>query len=132
MAKKTKYFYATGRRKNALARVYLEKGDGKFSVNKRSLENYFALANLRQIALLPLEFINSKDTITVKAFVKGGGVSGQAGAIKLGLARALSQFNPEWRVEFRKENFLTRDSRKVERKKYGQKGARKKFQYSKR
>lgn len=129
--KEEQFIYATGRRKSALARVYIQRGKGAFSVNKKELDSYFVLANLRQVALSPLELINSKD-FTVKTYVKGGGISGQAGAIKLGLARALSQLDPELRFSFRKEGYLTRDSRRVERKKYGQKGARKKFQYSKR
>ena len=130
--KKKGQFYSIGRRKNALARVYIQVGEGDFFVNKRELKNYFVLASFARTALMPLELVKFRKKINVKAFVKGGGVSGQAGAIKLGLSRALLKFNPEWKTKFRSEGFLTRDSRVVERKKYGQKGARAKFQYSKR
>ncbi len=132
LSQKKGQFYSIGRRKNALARVYIQVGEGDFFVNKRELKNYFVLASFARTALMPLELVKFRKKINVKAFVKGGGVSGQAGAIKLGLSRALLKFNPEWKTKFRSEGFLTRDSRVVERKKYGQKGARAKFQYSKR
>ncbi len=132
LSQKKGQFHSIGRRKNALARVYIQTGGGNFFVNKRELKNYFVLASFARTALMPLELVKFRKKINVKAFVKGGGVSGQAGAIKLGLSRALLKFNPEWKTKFRSEGFLTRDSRAVERKKYGQKGARAKFQYSKR
>ena len=132
LSKKKGQFHSIGRRKNALARVYIQTGEGKFFVNKRELKNYFTLDSFVRTAIVPLELVKFRSKINVKAFVKGGGISGQAGAVKLGLSRALSRFNPEWQAKFRSEGFLTRDSRVVERKKYGQKGARAKFQFSKR
>ena len=132
LVKKTGQFHSIGRRKDALARVYIQTGNGEFFVNKREINKYFTLPSFAKTALMPLELVKFKTKMNVKVFVKGGGISGQAGAVKLGLSRALSKFNPEWRVKFRSEGFLTRDSRVVERKKYGQKGARAKFQYSKR
>jgi small subunit ribosomal protein S9 len=132
MKTKKQYHYGLGRRKTSTARVYLEKGDGKFFVNKREFANYFPVSNLRNLALMPLALKNAISLFNMKAFVKGGGVSSQAGAIRLGIARALLEYNAEWRSDLKKGGLLTRDSRVVERKKYGQKGARAKFQYSKR
>lgn len=127
-----KYYYGLGRRKTSTARVYLEKGKGIFFINKRELKEYFPIDNLRVLAIMPLQLKDIVSTFNIKAFVKGGGISSQAGAIRLGIARALLEYNPEWRKDLRKNGLLTRDSRVVERKKYGQKGARAKFQYSKR
>lgn len=127
-----KYYYGLGRRKTSTARVYLEAGSGIIAVNKRNFKDYFPVNNLRVLALMPLEFKNIVSKLNVKAFVKGGGVASQAGAIRLGIARALLEYQPEWRKDLRQKGLLTRDSRVVERKKYGQKGARAKFQYSKR
>lgn len=130
-----KYYYGLGRRKASSARVYLEKlekGEGKIFVNKRDFKEYFPIDNLRSLALMPLVLKDVVTQFNIKTFVKGGGISGQAGAVRLGIARALLEYNPEWRSDLRKNGLLTRDSRVVERKKYGQKGARAKFQYSKR
>ena len=127
-----KYYYGLGRRKSSTARVYLEEGSGIIAVNKRNLKNYFPVDNLRVLALMPLELKDIVSKINVKAFVKGGGIASQAGAIRLGIARALLEYQPSWKKDLRQKGLLTRDSRVVERKKYGQKGARAKFQYSKR
>ncbi len=124
-------YYATGRRKTAVARVWMTTGSGKITVNKRPVDQYFDAALLQQ-ALMPLRALDSEDNFDVWCTVKGGGISGQAGALRLGLARALVVANEENRRPLRKRGFLTRDSRMVERKKYGQPGARKRFQFSKR
>lgn len=125
-------YYGTGRRKNAVARVFLRPGSGKAAVNNRSFENYFKNLLWRKQALEPLEQTELSGQFDVYATTKGGGTGGQAGAVRLGVARALVAYNPELRAKLRKEGFLTRDPRVKERKKYGQKGARKRFQYSKR
>lgn len=125
-------FYGTGRRKESVARVFIKMGTGKFTVNGRSVEDYFRNINWRNRATEPLRFTNTAGQIDVIASAHGGGVGGQAGAVRMGLSRALALFNPELRPSLRKNGFLTRDSRMKERKKYGQKGARKRFQYSKR
>jgi small subunit ribosomal protein S9 len=124
--------YGTGRRKESVARVFIKPGAGRFTVNSRPVEEYFRNVAWLTAAVEPLKFTNTAQQVEVKATVKGGGVGGQAGAIRMGLSRALAIFNPELRVGLRKNGFLTRDSRMKERKKYGQKGARKRFQYSKR
>jgi small subunit ribosomal protein S9 len=124
--------YATGKRKTAIARVYMSPGTGQITVNGRALENYFGRSTLRMVLRQPLELTDSVDKYDLKIFVVGGGLSGQAGAIKHGISRALSHESPERRAVLKKAGFLTRDARKVERKKYGQPGARKRFQYSKR
>jgi small subunit ribosomal protein S9 len=124
-------YYATGRRKTAVARVWLTAGNGKIQVNKRELKDYFSETLCQQV-LTPLTTINAEVEYDVWATVKGGGISGQAGALRHGLARALVVANEEYRKPLRKHGFLTRDSRMVERKKYGQPGARKRFQFSKR
>jgi len=126
------FFYGTGRRKEAIARVFLRAGSGKFTVNDRPVDAYFKNVTWLHQALEPLKFTQTKDLVDIKATAKGGGAAGQADAVRLGVARALSSFNPELRRALRKNGFLTRDSRMKERKKYGQKGARKRFQYSKR
>jgi small subunit ribosomal protein S9 len=125
-------FHGTGRRKEAVARVFIKLGSGKFEVNGRTVEDYFKAVVGRAIVLEPLKFTETLSQIDVKATVRGGGLNGQVDAVRMGLARALSQFNAELRPRLRKAGFLTRDSRMKERKKYGQKGARKRFQYSKR
>ncbi len=125
-------FYGTGRRKEAMARVFLRPGTGKFTVNGRPIEEYFRNVAWRIIASEPLKFTEVEGTVDVLCTVKGGGVSGQADSVRMGLSRALQIMNPELRPRLRKNGFLTRDSRMKERKKYGQKGARKRFQYSKR
>ncbi len=125
-------FYGTGRRKESVARVFLKFGSGKISINGRTVDEYFRNVNWRNRAVEPLKFTETVNAVDVMATVNGGGVGGQSGALRMGLARALSIFNPELRPGLRKNGFLTRDSRMKERKKYGQKGARKRFQFSKR
>lgn len=126
------YFYATGRRKNATARVRLKEGEGAFVINKRSLEDYFPRETARMIIKQPFYLTNTYGKYEVIANVHGGGVSGQAGAIKHGISRALLEVNEDFRDILKKAGFLTRDDRIKERKKYGLKKARKRFQYSKR
>ena len=125
-------FYGTGRRREAVARVYIKAGPSRFMVNGRPVDDYFKNVAWHTAAVEPLKFTQTLDQLEVKATVKGGGVGGQAGAIRMGLSRALARFNPDLRPALRKNGFLTRDSRMKERKKYGQKGARRRFQYSKR
>ncbi len=125
-------FYGTGRRKEAVARVFVKLGSGKFEVNGRPVDDYFKNIAWRNAAIAPLKFTETSGQVDVMATVKGGGAGGQAGAVRMGLSRALAEFNAELRPGLRKHGFLTRDSRMRERKKYGQKGARKRFQYSKR
>jgi small subunit ribosomal protein S9 len=129
---KPEVFNATGRRKESVARVFLRAGTGKFTVNGRPIDNYFKNVAWRNAAFEPLKFTNTADQVDVMATAKGGGAGGQAGAVRMGLSRALSKFNADLRVGLRRNGFLTRDSRMKERKKYGQKGARKRFQFSKR
>ena len=121
-----------GRRKTSKARVFLTKGSGKISVNKKTLEEYFGRKVAKMVVLQPLEAINQASGFDVKATVSGGGNFGQAGALRLGIARALVKFDNELKPVLKKEGFLTRDSRKVERKKVGLRKARKRPQYSKR
>lgn len=125
-------YYGTGRRKNAVARVFLRPGSGKLEVNGRSLDDHFKNVFWRKHAREPLEQTELIGRFDLYATVRGGGMAGQSGAVRLGVARALVSYNPELRAKLRKEGFLTRDPRVKERKKYGQKGARKRFQYSKR
>jgi small subunit ribosomal protein S9 len=125
-------FYATGRRKEATARVWLKAGTGVVTVNGRDINNYFGRETSKMVLFQPLEVLEQKDKIDLTVNVKGGGLSGQAGAIRHGIARALCAFNPEFRPVLKKAGFLTRDARAVERKKYGQPGARRRFQFSKR
>jgi small subunit ribosomal protein S9 len=125
-------YYGTGRRKSSVARVFLRPGSGDFKVNGRAFEQYFVTAAQRTMAKQPLVSAEAASTFNVVANVSGGGVNGQAGALKLGVARALMEFNIELRKKLKAEGLISRDSRKKERKKYGQKGARKRFQYSKR
>ena len=124
-------YYATGRRKTAVARVWLTQGSGQIKINNREVEEYFGEA-VREQALMPMSALGVDSEFDVWCTVKGGGITGQAGALRHGLARALVVANEEYRVPLRKRGFLTRDSRMVERKKYGQPGARKRFQFSKR
>lgn len=126
------YFWGTGRRKAAVARVRIRPGEGKFLVNKRELERYFAQGKDRHAVCRPLEVTETRPTVDVFVNVVGGGTTGQAGAVVLGLARALVQANPEFGPKLKEQNLLTRDPRRVERKKYGQPGARRRFQFSKR
>ena len=124
--------YATGKRKNAIARVWIKPGKGEATVNGKALEVYFARPVLRMILNQPLVIANRTTQYDVIVTVAGGGLSGQAGAVRHGLAKALTYFEPELRTPLKKEGFLTRDSRVVERKKYGHKKARASFQFSKR
>ncbi|MDR3720573.1 MAG: 30S ribosomal protein S9 [Candidatus Acidoferrales bacterium] len=127
-----KHFYGTGRRRESVARVYIKPGVAVFTVNKRPVDEYFRNVAWNKAAVEPLKFTQMLDQLEVKAQVKGGGVGGQAGAVRMGLSRALAKLNPELRPALRKNGFLTRDPRMKERKKYGQKGARRRFQFSKR
>ena len=124
--------YATGKRKDAVARVWIKPGSGKVSVNGRPLDVYFARPVLRMILQQPLGVAKRVDQYDLTVSVAGGGLSGQAGAVRHGLAKALTNYEPELRSILKKEGFLTRDSRVVERKKYGKKKARRSFQFSKR
>lgn len=121
-----------GRRKSAVARIYIAEGSGKIIVNKRDLTQYFGQATSRYIVNQPLNLMKVADKFDIKVNVKGGGPTGQAGAIRLGIARAILKLDPSSRAELKAAGFLTRDSRKVERKKPGLKGARAKYQFSKR
>ena len=125
-------FYATGRRKEATARVWILQGTGNVVINGRDINAYFGRETSKMILFQPLDVLEQKGKIDVIVNVKGGGLSGQAGAIRHGLSRALCAFNPEFRPPLKKAGFLTRDARTVERKKYGQPGARRRFQFSKR
>ena len=125
-------YYGTGRRKTSVARVYLRPGSGDYKVNGRPFNEYFVTEAQRASARQPLVSTETAGNFNVVANVSGGGVNGQADAMKLGLARALMQFNAELRKKLKTEGMVTRDSRGKERKKYGQKGARKRFQFSKR
>ncbi len=124
--------YATGKRKNAVARVWIKPGKGKATVNGKPLDVYFARPVLRMILNQPLVVVNRLTQYDLTVTVAGGGLSGQAGAVRHGLAKALTYYEPELRGSLKKEGFLTRDSRVVERKKYGHKKARASFQFSKR
>jgi small subunit ribosomal protein S9 len=130
--RKIEQYLGTGRRKTSIARVFLRPGSGKIIVNGRPFENYFPTEAGRMPVKQPLETVEMQDRFDVVVLANGGGVSGQAGAIRLGIARALVEFNPELRGALKKAGLLTRDPRAHERKKYGQKGARKRFQFSKR
>ena len=125
-------YYGTGRRKTSTARVFLRPGEGKLVVNDRPLDEYFARETLKMVVKQPLAVTETADKFDVIASVEGGGGSGQAGAIRHGISRALLEFNAELRGKLKDAGFLTRDPRKKERKKYGQPGARKRFQFSKR
>jgi small subunit ribosomal protein S9 len=124
---------AVGRRKSSVARVYMKAGGtGKISVNKKELSDYFPMGTTQYIVNQALNLLNVKEQFDFNINVNGGGFTGQAGAIRLGIARALLSYNPTYKEELRKAGFLTRDARKVERKKYGLRGARRSFQFSKR
>ena len=125
-------YYGTGRRKSAIARVFLRPGNGDFKVNGKTFDEYFVTPSQRSSAKSPLVLTDSATAFNVLANVNGGGVAGQADAVRLGLARALIEFNAELRKKLKAEGMVTRDPRAKERKKYGQKGARKRFQFSKR
>ncbi|MCD4720214.1 MAG: 30S ribosomal protein S9 [Desulfobacula sp.] len=125
-------FYATGKRKDSVAKVWLTPGNGKIVVNNRDLNEYFELNVTRDLLLSPLVLTENHDAFDVKVTVMGGGKSGQAGAIRLGVSKALELSDPDLRGVLKSAGFLTRDARKKERKKYGKKGARASFQFSKR
>ncbi|QNI32208.1 30S ribosomal protein S9 [Alloacidobacterium dinghuense] len=125
-------YYGTGRRKSAIARVFLRPGSGEFKVNDKAFDAYFVTEQQRVAAKRPLALTETTATFDVITRVAGGGVNAQADAIKMGIARALLEFNAELRKTLKGEGLLTRDARAKERKKYGQKGARKRFQFSKR
>ena len=125
-------YYATGRRKTSTARVFLRPGKGDITVNHREFSNYFPTDQLRTVVKRPLQLTEMGERFDILATVAGGGINGQAGAVRLGIARALVEFNAELRKSLKKEGLLTSDSRVKERKKYGLAGARKRFQFSKR
>lgn len=122
----------TGRRKSSVARIFLRSGKGEITVNNRPFENYFSTESMRALVRQPLLATETLDKFDILILTDGGGVAGQAGAARLGIARALVEFNTELRSRLKKLGYLTRDPRAHERKKYGQKGARKRFQFSKR
>ena len=124
--------YGTGKRKTSIARVYLRPGSGQININKRSMDDYFVSDALKMIVKQPLALTETGDKFDIYANISGGGLTGQAWAMRLGISRALCNFNQELRGQLKKGGFLTRDARIKERKKYGQPGARKRFQYSKR
>jgi small subunit ribosomal protein S9 len=125
-------YYGTGRRKTSVARVYLRPGSGKIVVNRREFDDYFPNQVLKMVIRQPLLLTETADKFDIQVNVTGGGSNGQAGAIRHGIARALLEYNAELRPRLKAAGFLTRDPRKVERKKYGQPKARKRFQFSKR
>jgi len=125
-------YYGTGRRKSAVARVWMRPGAGKIEVNGRQLEDYFPRATSRMVLMQPLVLTETEGKFDIKINVRGGGQNGQADAVKHGISRALLRFSHELRSSLKRAGFLTRDARVKERKKYGQPGARKRFQYSKR
>ena len=132
MAKNQVQYYGTGRRKTSAARVFLRPGTGRIVVNQKTLEDYFPRETLRTDLTRPLAMTETAAEFDAYITVSGGGMTGQAGAIRLGIARALCEANPTHRTALKAAGFLTRDARKVERKKYGQPGARRRFQFSKR
>jgi len=125
-------YYGTGRRKTSVARVYLRPGSGKITVNRRDFDEYFPNRVLKMVIRQPLRLTETDDKFDILVNVRGGGSTGQAGAIRHGISRALIEYNPELRPRLKAAGLLTRDARKVERKKYGQPKARKRFQFSKR
>ncbi|HDI59336.1 MAG TPA: 30S ribosomal protein S9 [Desulfobacteraceae bacterium] len=124
--------YATGKRKNAVARTWLAPGSGQIIVNEKPLEAYFPVESARILLLEPFRITNTQGDYDVRISVRGGGITGQAGAIRHGITRALMEVNPEFRLPLKKAGFVKRDPREKERKKYGQRGARARFQFSKR
>ena len=125
-------YYATGKRKTSIARTWLEPGTGKITVNDRALDDYFKVGTAKIIMLQPLSLTNTQEAYDIKVRVLGGGITGQAGAIRHGITKALIQVEPDLRQVLKKAGFITRDARVKERKKYGQKGARARYQFSKR
>ncbi len=132
MSEANTQYYGTGRRKTSTARVYLRPGTGKITVNRRSFDDYFPNDMVKMIIRQPLVLTETNDRFDLFVRVGGGGATGQAGAMRLGIARALVEFDADFRPKLKQAGFLTRDPRKVERKKYGRPGARKRFQFSKR
>ena len=132
MATAEKIFYATGRRKTSSARVYMKPGKGDVSINGKTSEGYLTRLQSRMVIMQPIELLAQAGKFDFRIVVTGGGESGQAGAIRHGVTRALIAFNPEFKGELKKAGFVTRDPRMVERKKYGKHGARRSGQYSKR
>ncbi len=124
--------YATGKRKSAIARTWIAPGSGQITINDRPVETYFAVESARTMLLEPFRITNTQGSYDVRVSVHGGGVNGQAGAIRHGITRALMIVNPEFRLPLKKAGFVKRDPREKERKKYGQRGARARFQFSKR
>lgn len=127
-----KKYYATGRRKNSIARVWVTEGDGAIVVNEMEPQAYFGRATSVMVINQPLELTSTGGRFTIHAVVRGGGKSGQAGALRHGISRALTEINADWRSPLKKAGLLTRDPREVERKKYGRRKARRRFQFSKR
>ncbi len=125
-------YYATGRRKTAIARTWLKPGKGQIIINNKPMDEYFRVDAAKQIANQPFELTNTVGEFDIKVTVRGGGTVGQAGAVRHGITQALFQINPEFRQVLKRAGFVKRDPRKKERKKYGQKGARARFQFSKR
>jgi len=125
-------YYATGKRKTAIARTWMKPGSGVITVNGRELDDYFRVGTAKIIMLQPLVLTNTRDSFDIKVKVFGGGISGQAGAIRHGITRALMMADPDLRQSLKRAGFVRRDSRVKERKKYGQKGARARYQFSKR
>ncbi|MBN1883309.1 MAG: 30S ribosomal protein S9 [Deltaproteobacteria bacterium] len=132
MAATAPTYYATGKRKSAVARVFMTPGNGEISINKKDIDTYFGRETAKMILRQPLELTNTMGKYNISVNVIGGGISGQAGAIKHGISKALLEVDPNFRAVLKKAGFLTRDSRVKERKKYGQRGARARFQFSKR
>jgi small subunit ribosomal protein S9 len=129
---KENLYYATGKRKNAIARTWLKPGTGEITVNNRPVEDYFPIETMRTDLVAPFKLTNTIDAYNVKVNVHGGGISGQAGAVRHGITKALILADPDLRMPLKKAGFVKRDPRVKERKKYGQKGARARFQFSKR
>jgi len=129
---KANIYYATGRRKTSIARTWLKPGKGEITINNRSADEYFKLETAKAAILQPLLLTNTQDAYDIKVTVLGGGISGQAGAIRHGITRALVAANPDFRQSLKRAGFVKRDPRAKERKKYGQRGARARFQFSKR
>lgn len=132
MAAADKFYYATGRRKTSSARVFLKPGKGEITINGKKAADYLTRLQSQMVIVQPLDLLNQLGKFDAKITVTGGGESGQAGAIRLGITRALIAFNEEFKTELKKAGFVTRDPRMVERKKYGRAGARRRYQYSKR
>lgn len=126
------FYYATGRRKTAISRTWMKPGTGEIIINNRPVEEYFPVEATREVMIQPFKITNTLGSYDIKATVVGGGIAGQAGAVRHGITRALVSLNPDFRLTLKKAGFIKRDPRVKERKKYGQKGARARFQFSKR